>query len=118
MDIATFIIATFCLIDDHLAGKKLRSRGPQPILKDSEVPTIEVVGEFLGMEKDRAIFTHFRAHYGDWFPGLRKIDRIIFVRQAANLWKVKQELWQILISRIPHDPCYFHICNDFINISP
>jgi hypothetical protein len=118
MDITTFIIVTFCLIDDHLAGKKLRSRGPQPILKDSEVLTIEVVGELLGMEKDRAIFTQFRTHYGDWFPGLRKGDRIIFVRQAANLWKVKQELWQILISRIPHDPCYFHICNDFINISP
>jgi hypothetical protein len=112
MDITTFIIATFCLIDDHLAGKRLRSRGPQPMLKDSEVLTIEVVGEFLGLEKDQAIFTHFRTHYADWFPGLRKIDRTTFVRQAANLWKVKQELWQILISRIPHDP-YFSIVDSF-----
>jgi Transposase DDE domain len=112
MDITTFIIATFCLIDDHLAGQKLRSRGPQPRLKDSEVLTIEVVGEFLGMEKDRAIFTHFRHHYADWFPGLRKIDRTTFVRQAANLWKVKQELWLSLISRIEHDP-YFSIIDSF-----
>jgi hypothetical protein len=112
MDITTFIIATFCLIDDHLAGKKLRSRGPQPTLRDSEVLTIEVVGEFLGLEKDQAIFTHFRQHYADWFPGLRKIDRTTFVRQAANLWKVKQELWQILITRIPHDP-YFSIVDSF-----
>jgi hypothetical protein len=112
MDITTFIIATFCLIDDQLAGKRLRQRGPQPTLKDSEVLTIEVVGEFLGLETDRNIFTYFRRHYADWFPGLCKIDRTTFVRQAANLWKVKQELWQSVIKRIPYDP-YFSIVDSF-----
>lgn len=79
MDITTFIIATFCLIDDQLAGKRLRQRGPQPTLKDSEVLTIEVVGEFLGLEADSDIFTYFRRHYADWFPGLLKISRTTFV---------------------------------------
>jgi hypothetical protein len=112
MDITTFIIATFCLIDDQLAGKRLRRRGPQPTLKDSEVLTIEVVGEFLGLETDSNIFIYFRRHYADWFPGLRKIDRTTFVRQATNLWKIKQELWQSLVKRIPYDP-YFSIVDSF-----
>jgi hypothetical protein len=38
----------FCLIDDWLAGQRLRQRGPAPTLADSEVLTIEYVGEFLG----------------------------------------------------------------------
>jgi len=112
MDITTFIIATFCLIDDLLEGKPLRQRGPQPTLRDSEVLTIEVVGEFLGLETDSNIFRYFRRHYADWFPSLCKIDRTTFVRQAANLWKVKEELWQAMLQRIPHDP-YFSIIDSF-----
>ena len=50
MDITTFMIAVYCLIDDALAGQRLRKRGPQPTLRDSEVLTIEVVGEFLGLD--------------------------------------------------------------------
>jgi hypothetical protein len=84
MDITTFIIATFCLIDDQLNGKALHRRGPQPTLKDSEVLTIEVVDEFLGLETDKAIYAHFHRHYADWFPGLCKIDRTTFIRQAAK----------------------------------
>jgi hypothetical protein len=112
MDITTFIIASFCLIDDQLTGRRLRGRGPQPTLKDSEVLTMEVVGEYLGLDEDKAIYAHFRQHFADWFPGLLEIDRTTFVRQAANLWKVKQELWQILIQRISHDP-YFSIVDSF-----
>ena len=93
MDITTFMIAVYCLMEDHLAGQRLRKRGPQPTLRDSEVLTMEVVGEFLGIDTDSNIFTHFRRHYADWFPGMREITRTTFTRQAANLWKVKQELW-------------------------
>ncbi len=112
MDITTFMIAVFCLIEDLLAGRRLRKRGPQPTLRDSEVLTMEVVGEFLGIDTDSRIFTHFRRYYSDWFPGLRKITRTTFTRQAANLWKIKQELWQVLAQRIPHDP-YLSIVDSF-----
>jgi len=105
MDITTFMIAVYCLIEDHLAGQRLRARGPQPTLRDSEVLTMEVVGEFLGIDTESNIFTHFRRHYTDWFPGLGEITRTTFTRQAANLWKVKQELWQVVAHCIPHDPC-------------
>ena len=112
MDITTFMIAVFCLIEDSLAGRRLRKRGPQPTLQDSEVLTIEVVGEFLGIDTESNIFTHFCRHYSDWFPGLRKITRTTFTRQAANLWRIKQELWQVLAQRIPHDP-YLSIVDSF-----
>ena len=68
MDLSTFIVSVFCLIDDHLKGRRIRRRGPAPKLSDSEVLTIEVVGEFLGLDTDRALYRYFRRHYGEWFP--------------------------------------------------
>ncbi len=104
MDINTFIIAASSLIDDQLTGRRLRQRGPQLTLKECEVLTIEVVGEFLGLENGSDIFVFFRRHYADWFPGLRQITRTTFIRQVANPWKIKHKLWQALVRRIPHDP--------------
>jgi len=105
MDITTFMIAVYCLIEDNLPAGRLRRRGPQPTVRDSEVLTIEVVGEYLGLDTESNIFAHFCRHYSDWFPGLRKITRTTFTRQAANLWKVKQELWQGLAQQIEQDRC-------------
>lgn len=93
MDVITFMIAVDCLIEDNLAGQRLRKRGPQSTLRESEVLTIEVVGEFLGLDTESNIFAHLCRYYSDWFPGLRQITRTTFTRQTANLWKVKQELW-------------------------
>ena len=87
-------------------------RGPLPTLRDSEVLTIDVVGEFLGLDTDSGIFTHFRRYYSDWFPGLRQIHRTTFVRHAANLWKIKQDLWKEIVQWIPHDP-YLSIVDSF-----
>ena len=111
MDLSTFIVAVFCLIDDQLEGSgRLRRCGPAPRLADSELLTIEAVGEFLGLDNDEAIFRYFREHYGEWFPALRKVHRTTFARQAANLWTVKESVWQGLLSRIPHDPA-FALCD-------
>jgi hypothetical protein len=104
LDLTKFLISVFCLVDDFLKDKRLRQRGPQPILSVSEVVTMEIVGEFLGIDTDRGIFRYFRRHYGDWFPVLKEIHRTTFVRQAANLWKVKQDLWSWLLSQIELDP--------------
>ena len=112
LDITTFMIAVYCLIDDVQSGRRLRKRGPQPRLRDSEVLTIEVVGEFLGIDTESNIFTHFCRYYADWFPELRQITRKTLTRQAANLWKVKQKLWHMLARDIPHDP-YISIVDSF-----
>lgn len=105
MDLSTFIVTVYCLIDEWLAGQpRARQRGFAPALSDSEVLTMEVVGEFLGIDTDTGLYRHFRRHYAAWFPALMRIDRSTFARQAANLWAVKGRLWQHLSAQIAHDP--------------
>ncbi|HKC64021.1 MAG TPA: IS982 family transposase, partial [Pyrinomonadaceae bacterium] len=74
-----------------------------PLLSDAEVLTIEVVGEYLGMDQDKAIFTYFRRHFGHFFPALCAVHRTTFARQAANLWRVKEKLWQHLSRHLEVD---------------
>lgn len=107
MDLDNFIITAFCLVDDTLRelmqDQRLRQRGPDPTMSDSEVLTMEVVGEYLGLSQDRAIYRYFRRHYSHFFPALKKAHRTTFVRQATNLWKLKERLWQRLLKRISYD---------------
>ena len=67
------------LVDDSVRdlcrGRRLRQRGPAPVLADSEVLTVEIVGEFLGLDTDRGLHAHFRRHFGHLFPGLRTVHR-------------------------------------------
>jgi hypothetical protein len=106
MDLESFIITVFCTIDDFLRQScpKLRQRGPAPMLADSEVLTIEAVGEFLRIDTDRELYAYFRRHFGDLFPGLLTIHRTTFARQAANLWVIKSRLWQHLTAMARQDP--------------
>ena len=108
MDLEEFIIAVYCLVDDGLkeasGDRRIRARGPAPILADSEVLTIEVVGEFLSLDQDTALVDHFRRHHADLFPALPSVHRTTFARQAANLWRWKERLWQAFLERIPSDP--------------
>jgi hypothetical protein len=102
------IVATYCRIAEALptvlGEQPLRRRGPAPKLADTEVLTLEVVGAFLGLDQDQAIFDYVRRHDGAWFPALRHIHRTTFARQAANLWAVKERLWRAFVARVPHDP--------------
>lgn len=109
MDLDSLIIAVFCLVDDALrraTPTRLRQRGPRPLLADAEVLTIEVVGEHLGLDRDAELFAYFRRHYGHFFPRLREVHRTTFARQAANLWKVKEALWQHLLPETGGDPSW------------
>lgn len=90
MELNTFIVAVFCLIDYRIADLgRQRQRGPGPTLFDSEVSTIEPVGEFLGLDENTELFAYFRCHYAHLFPNLLRVHRTTFTRQAANLWKAK-----------------------------
>jgi hypothetical protein len=84
MDATTLLVTVYCLIDEWLAGRRLRQRGPNPILADSEVLTIECVGEFWGIDTDKGLDEYFRRHWGGWFPALGRVHRTTFVRQAAR----------------------------------
>jgi hypothetical protein len=102
MSIEDFIITVFCVIDDQLEqllkGKKLRGRGRHPQLTDSEVITMEIVGEFLGKDCDKSIWEYFKGHWSHFFPMIP--DRSNFVRQAANLHIMKQMLQEQLAIRL------------------
>lgn len=60
VDLSTFIVAVFCLIDDRIRDLgHLRRRGPTPTLCDSEGPHyLKVVGEFLGLDEDTELFAY------------------------------------------------------------
>jgi hypothetical protein len=86
-----FIIMVYCLVCEHfqavIAQHPIRRRGFPPALTDEEVSTIEICGEYFGLYQDEAIFDYFRSHYQHFFPQLR--ERTRFVRQTANLWRIK-----------------------------
>ena len=99
-DEALFMIAVYCLICEvygHLYPQGVRHRGFTPQLTDGEALTIGIVGEYLGLGNDQAIFEYFYKHYRAWFPALN--DRSLLVRQWANLWQVEQVIWQVLVQR-------------------
>ena len=101
------LLHVFCLVDDEMKAlglPRLRRRGPEPALADSEVITIELVGEFWGLDKDRAPFRHFGRYHAAEFPALARVHRTTFVRQAANLWAVKAQLRQELLGQVGFDP--------------
>lgn len=109
MNLDDLIIACLCLIDDQLPavlkGKRVRTRGPAPKLADSEVWTMEGVGTSLGISQDKALYDSFRRHDAHFFPAMGQVHRTTFVRQAANLWAVKERLWCHLRDElIPYDP--------------
>jgi hypothetical protein len=90
MSTEDFIISVYCLVEDiyqKVIIKRLRSKGPMPKLSDSEVITMEIVGEFLGLNHDKQIWKYFSTHWLEWFPNIG--SRKTFVTQASNLSIIK-----------------------------
>jgi len=101
MDRDTFIITVYCLVAEYYKMVKekhpIRRGGFPPALTDEEVITMEVCGAYFKLQTDKDLFAYFRDHYRHFFPRLR--DRPAFVRQAANLWRVKTAIWQLIVQR-------------------
>lgn len=84
-----FMIHIYLIVDNFLKTVgRIRKGGFQPKLTDSEVITMEIVGEYLGLGKDKRIYDYFKSQWLEWFPKLG--DRTTFTRQCANLWQVKE----------------------------
>jgi hypothetical protein len=111
MSVDHFIIEVFCFVDDELkkvlAGQKLRKRGPGPALEDSEVITMEIVGEYLGKDGDKMIWEYFRSHWLHFFPKIP--DRSSFVRQSANLHRIKRMLQERIAGGLGANDDLLHI---------
>ncbi len=87
MPLENFIITVFCLVDGEfkksVGETRLRKRGFDPNLSDSEVITMEIVAEFLGIDTDKGAWKYFSNHWRIWFPKLG--SRANFAKHAANL---------------------------------
>jgi hypothetical protein len=108
VDLDNLIITVFCVIDDAMKElfqeHRLRARGPDPLLTDSEVITMEMIAEYKGIDEDQAIFNYFKQHYAHFFPLLKKVHRTTFTRQAANLCQAKETVWQQILGLASYDP--------------
>ena len=86
MNIEEFLLRTYCWVDDEIKALelgRLRPRGFEPKLRDSEVITLEIAGEYLGRDKDTDIFSFFRRYHRGEFPALAQVDRTTFVQSLA-----------------------------------
>jgi hypothetical protein len=76
-----------------LNDQRLQARGPAPKLSNSKVIMMEIVGSSLSLSQDTKLFCFFQRHYTHFFPALRGLHRTTFVRQAGNLWTIKERVW-------------------------
>lgn len=93
-----FLVYVYCFIVPYyqrLFPTRVRRAGFQPQFSDEEALTLEIVGEYLGLETDKQIYRYFRKHYHPWFKRLP--DRSTLVRQWQNLWRVKHHIWQAIV---------------------
>lgn len=108
MTFEDYLLHLFYLVDGELEAlkselslRRLRRRGPEPTLHDSEVIAMELAGEFRGIDTDEGIYDFFRRYHRPEFPALASVCRTTFARQAANLWRVKQLLHERLRRLLP-----------------
>jgi len=110
-----FIITVFCWIADIYAQlvdpAQFRRRGFAPSLSDEEVITMEIIGEFLGIDADKGICRYFKSHWNEWFPSLG--SRQNFAKQAASLWNVKQRIQQQIVVQLYATEDKLHIADGF-----
>lgn len=115
MSMENFIIAVYCLVDEllkNVAGKqKLRQRGFQPGLSDSEMITMETIAEFLGVDTDKGAWEYFFNHWRDWFPKLG--SRANFAKHSANLWNIKQRIQKELARQLGAFSDSLHLSDGF-----
>jgi hypothetical protein len=114
MPLEEFIITVFCLVDDtyhNLLPHPVRKRGTPPKLTDSEVITMEIVGEWLGRHTDKAIWTYFHQHWSSLFPSIP--SRPQFARQAANLWAIKDKIHSYIVTILGADTSGIYLIDGF-----
>jgi hypothetical protein len=115
MSVEEFIITVYCLIDDlskeSVGKKKLRKRGFEPDLSDSEVITMEIVAEFLGIDTDKGAWEYFCNHWRGLFPRLG--SRANFAKHASNLWRIKQMIHKKLAKQLGAFSDPLHMADGF-----
>lgn len=98
MPIEEFIISVYlCLCKTYSEvtnDTKIRKSGPDPELTDVELLTMEVAGEFLGINEDKKIWFYFKTSWAHYFPNIG--SRSSFVKQSINLTNIKKKIYSVL----------------------
>lgn len=114
MSMEDFIISVYCLVDGMLKSvvqHKLRQRGFEPSLSDSEVITMEIIAEYSGIDTDKGTWEYFSNHWYSWFPKLG--SRANFAKHAANLWVLKQKIQKELAEQLGAFSDLLHLSDGF-----
>ena len=104
MPIDEFIIKIYLMVDDYykkIVTNRLRQGGYAPKLTDSEIITMEIVGEFLQMDTDSQIHQYFKQHWQTWFPQIGSYPN--FAKQCVNLLQVKTLIQQHIVKQHGQD---------------
>ncbi|MEK5764453.1 IS982 family transposase, partial [Acinetobacter junii] len=73
MSIEEFIIFVYVIIEELypiVVTQPLRTRGFPPAVTDAEIITMQIVGEFLGLDTDKNIWMYFKNNWLECFPKL------------------------------------------------
>ena len=96
-DLDTVLVAVYTLIDTldqtHIAPVKPRRRGRPPVLSDSEVLTLLLLGQWLG-NSERALLCHAATYWSGYFP--RLLSQSAFNRRARELGPVCARLMHLV----------------------
>ena len=88
-----------------IVTNRLRQGGYAPKLTDSEIITMQLVGEFLQMDTDSQIHQYFKQHWQAWFSNLGSYPN--FAKLCVNLLQVKTLIQQHIVKQHGQDNIHF-----------
>ncbi len=93
MKLIDYIVNVFVMADDfcktYFPDRSLRASGPLPKLADSEVITMELVGEYMGFDTDQRIYQYFDSH---WRALFNRIIRKILSHTVCVVLNIKMNI--------------------------
>lgn len=104
MDLETFLIELYVLIDDwykvSVEPNKPKRQGRKPRMSDSEVLTVAIAGNWragVPWQSERGVVRWMQRHGKHWFPHM--LERSAFNRRVRELWGVFVGLQQMIAEK-------------------
>ena len=114
IDLDTFLITVYCIIDDwcqqHLVPHRAHRPGRRPDLSDSEVLTLLVLAQWQQNRSETAFLAYARRHWRAYFPHL--LSQSAFNRRARDLCGAVSQLGPALarhLAGVPPRPSAYQV---------
>jgi hypothetical protein len=102
LDVDTFLTTVYCIVDDlyreQFAAAKPSRPGARPVLSDSEVLTLLLLGQWQADRKERGFLRFVRRYWRAYFP--RLLSQSAFNRRSRDLWGVCCQLGPALAAAL------------------